>query len=116
MAVLILAVFVGGLLHKQYNDYQIQLQRLQLDEYTIINDPEGMTYLLNSKTGETWRWYRNVEEGEIESEGWTPVNFNVGGLDFSIPAECRELQMVMLEADREQKFDKARQKNTQPVE
>ncbi|MFH1653307.1 MAG: hypothetical protein ABIE74_04540, partial [Pseudomonadota bacterium] len=58
------------------------------DCWTIINVPDGLTYLLNRKTGSTWRWYRNYKKGEFaefEEEGWTPVLFDVGLSKFTDP-------------------------------
>ena len=123
MAVLILAVFVGWLFYQTYNDHQIQTRRLHLEQakeerlaeaetqgkYTITNDPDGMTYLLNTKTGETWRWYRNFKKGtsEMESEGWTPVVFSVGGLDFSGSSKARGFNELLLGIERESKFENA---------
>lgn len=106
IALLIFAVFVGWLFYQTYEHHQIKKERLELDsrelslqeakeqrlrenqsgdKYSIVNDPDGMTYLLNTENGETWRWYRNYKKGtsELESEGWIPVVFSVGGFDYT---------------------------------
>jgi len=121
MAVLILAVFVGWLFYQTYDDHQLQIRRIQMEEakladaeiqgkYTILNDPDGVTYLLNTKTGETWRWYRNFKNGtsEMETEGWAPVVFSVGGFDFSNTSKAQEFNEFLLRIERESKLENAK--------
>lgn len=53
---------------------ELEEVRLNMDLYTIITGPMGLPFLLNKKTGETWRYYRNQENGEPKSEGWIFLN------------------------------------------
>jgi hypothetical protein len=83
IALMILAAFVGWLFFQSAQSFELREKEIEMEQaqnhsdYTIFNDPDGMTYLLNKKDGTTWRWYRNIKDGNIEDEGWIPVNFDV---------------------------------------
>lgn len=47
------------------------------------------TFLLNTESGETWRYYINSVNGKQTSEGWSFLNFNAYGLDFASPTEAK---------------------------
>lgn len=80
---MILAAFVGWLFFQSAQSFELREKEIEMEQaqshsdYTIFNDPDGMTYLLNKKDGTTWRWYRNMKDGNVEDEGWISVNFNV---------------------------------------
>jgi hypothetical protein len=83
IALMILAAFVGWLFFQSAQSFELREKEIEMEQaqshsdYTIFNDPDGMTYLLNKKDGTTWRWYRNMKDGNVEDEGWISVNFNV---------------------------------------
>lgn len=122
LGILIFAGFVGWLffqttewLEIRNRELSIENERIQMEgnrsKYTIINIPDGMTYLLNKKNGTTWRWYRNITEGEIESEGWTPVNFNVLSYDFPDAESARQANKRLTDALREMKLGTSTKEN-----
>ncbi len=131
IALMIMAVFVGWLFYQTSTENQIRAKQLLLEErrfaaveaaeqppsevrtqytYSMICDPDGQAYLLNVVTGETWRWYRNMNKDafEIEAEGWAPVLFSVGVYDYATPSAAQAYQEYVLESLRDitrQKFN-----------
>jgi hypothetical protein len=93
----LLTAFVVWLYAQSVLDFIAKEKEIESSSYQIIVNPEGMIYLLNKSTGTTWRWFRNQEDGEFTSEGWTPVNFRVQQFEMANAASATQTHEMFLE-------------------
>lgn len=67
-------------------------------KYTIFVQEDGLNrvFLLNTETGESWRYYIN----QGKSEGWLFMNFNASGVEFSAAEEGKAFTDKVLKRSR----------------
>jgi hypothetical protein len=100
-------------------EFNIVLDQKRLNKYSIVDVHDGMTYLVNETTGDTWRWFRNPTEGgkpgEYDSEGWTHVNFDIEGYLVNSPEEALNANLGYIKTLNLLKVDEAKNQNQQSI-
>lgn len=69
-------------LNHRSEELLLERRRISLLENEVWNfytSQDATPILLNKRTGESWRFFRNMKNGELENEGWTPLYYDVFG-------------------------------------
>lgn len=88
IGLLLLFILIVGLFAYMY--MKLNIERENYNRYTISSHPKLHTFVLDKKTGEIWRYFRNSNGGELKDEGWMRLYYKQGTLVGLTPKQLEE--------------------------